>query len=171
VIGLCLAFLALAYALFRFETRGKAARKKEKLAKLAAPQPAPRAAGPLPAPRFGRETAWSTLVKRTRFEMAQIFKSPALFVLLLLGVFQVGTLLWFSTENDLTAVYPVTRLMISGAQGGMSLILIIVATYYAGELVWRERERRVHEITDSSAVPTGPSCCRRCWGSPWFSSR
>jgi aminopeptidase N len=153
VIGLCLAFLALAYALFRFETRGKAARKKEKLAKLAAPQPAPRAAGPLPAPRFGRETAWSTLVKRTRFEMAQIFKSPALFVLLLLGVFQVGTLLWFSTENDLTAVYPVTRLMISGAQGGMSLILIIVATYYAGELVWRERERRVHEITDSSAVP------------------
>ena len=155
VVGLCLAMLALAYALFRFETRGKAARKKEKLAKqLEAPQGAAvRPSGPLPSPRFGVATAWGTLVKRTRFEMAQVFKSPALPVLLLLGVFQVGTVLWFSTENDLTAVYPVTRLMIDGARNGMSLILLIVATYYAGELVWRERERRVHEITDSSAVP------------------
>jgi aminopeptidase N len=154
VVGLCLALLALAYALFRFETRGKAARKKEKLARqLEAPVATVRPTGPLPAPRFGGAAAWSTLVKRTRFEMAQIFKSPALPVLLLLGVFQVGTVLWFSTENELTAVYPLTRLMIDGARNGMSLILIIVATYYAGELVWRERERRVHEITDSSAVP------------------
>jgi aminopeptidase N len=152
-IGLSLAFLALAYRLFRFETRGRAARKKEKLAKLEAAAEAPAAAGPLPAPGFGAGATWAVLVKRTRFEMAQVFKSPAFAVLMLLGVVLAGSVLWFSDEIFGTAAYPVTRVMIQGLQGSFSLILLIVAIYYAGELVWRERERRVHEITDSSAVP------------------
>ncbi|HEX6866552.1 MAG TPA: M1 family aminopeptidase, partial [Caulobacteraceae bacterium] len=37
-------------------------------------------------------------------------------------------------------------------QGTFGLIPMIVATYYAGELVWRERERKTHEIID--ATPT-----------------
>ena len=30
---------------------------------------------------------------------------------------------------------------------------IIIAIYYAGELVWRDRERRMHEIVDATAAP------------------
>jgi aminopeptidase N len=152
-IGLSLAFLALAYRLFRFETRGRAARKKEKLAKLEAKSEAAAVGRPLPEPTFGRASAWAVLVKRTKFEMAQVFKSPAFAVLLLLGVLLAGSILWFSDEIFGTAAYPVTRVMIEGLRGGFGLILLIVAIYYSGELVWRERERRVHEITDSSAVP------------------
>jgi hypothetical protein len=79
-LALSLGFLALAYKLFRFETRGRAARKKEKLSRLEGAEAAPTAAGPLPQPAFGRSTGWATLSKRTRFEMAQVFKSPAFFV-------------------------------------------------------------------------------------------
>jgi aminopeptidase N len=152
-IGLSLAFLALAYRLFRFETRGRAARRKEKLAKLEAAAPAAAAAGALPSPSFGAATAWAVLAKRTRFEMAQVFKSPAFAVLVLLGVLLAGTTLWFSGEMFGTNTYPVTRVMIEGLQAGFGIILLIVSIYYSGELVWRERERRVHEITDSSAAP------------------
>jgi hypothetical protein len=31
--------------------------------------------------------------------------------------------------------------------------VIIIATYYGGELVWRERERRMHEIIDATPLP------------------
>ena len=30
---------------------------------------------------------------------------------------------------------------------------MIIAIYYAGELVWRDRERRMHEILDSTPAP------------------
>ena len=152
-VALSLGFLALAYRLFRFETRGRAARKKEKLAKLEATAGATATAGPLPRPAFGPGTAWAVLYKRTRFEMAQVFKSPAFVVLMLLGVLLAGSILWFQGALFGTETYPVTRVMITGLQASFSIILLIVAIYYSGELVWRERERRVHEITDSSAVP------------------
>ena len=39
------------------------------------------------------------------------------------------------------------------APGGFVLFPIIIAIYYAGELVWRERDRRMHEIIDATPVP------------------
>ena len=30
---------------------------------------------------------------------------------------------------------------------------MIMAIYYSGELVWRDRERKVHEIIDASSTP------------------
>jgi len=152
-LALSLGALALAYGLFRFEVQGRAARRKEKLARLERAEAPPAPAGPLPRPAFGRGAAWAVLAKRTRFELAQVFKSPAFFILLLLGVFLAGLTLWALGEVSGTRTYPVTRLMITGIEGAFGAITVIVATYYAGELVWRERERRVHEITDSTAVP------------------
>src|SRR3546814_15272937 len=37
--------------------------------------------------------------------------------------------------------------------GGMSLFLIIIITFYAGEMVWRERSMRLAEATDAYAAP------------------
>ncbi|MET0273659.1 MAG: M1 family aminopeptidase [Phenylobacterium sp.] len=145
-----LAFLALAYVVFRFETKGSRAKKKPE---AIAETPVARAAGPLPAPRFGAATAWAQLVKRTRFEMGQVFKSPAFVVLLLLGLFNsLGSLL-LGAERSGAAIYPVTRWVITELNGAFTFIVMIVAVYYAGELVWRERERKTHEIIDSTAVP------------------
>ena len=33
------------------------------------------------------------------------------------------------------------------------IIPLIIAIYYAGELVWRDRERRMHEIIDATPAP------------------
>lgn len=153
-LGVSVAFLALAYVLFRFETRGAKLKKAETLkARADAAAPAVVAAGPLPRPSFGFSTALAQLVARTRFEMGQVFKSPAFFILLTLGVINSAAGLWFSNEMYGAQIYPVTRTMIAGLTGAFSLIPIIVAIYYAGELVWRERERKTHEIIDSTPLP------------------
>ncbi len=143
------AILALAYGLFRFEAPAGKRRKAGK----AEPAQAARPAGPLPLPTFGFATAWTQLTRRTRFEMAQVFKSPAFLVLLLLGLFNAVASLLLSAESSGSALYPVTRWVIEILRGAFTFIVMIVAVYYAGELVWRERERKTHEIVDATAVP------------------
>jgi aminopeptidase N len=51
------------------------------------------------------------------------------------------------------ALYPVTRWVISTLNGSFTFLVVIVAVFYAGELVWRERDRQTHEIVDATAVP------------------
>lgn len=141
--------LVSAYGIFRFETKGANAGKT---AAIEAEPPPPRS-GPLPAPSFGPATARAQLVKRTRFEMAQVFKSPAFLVLLLLGLFNSLGALVLGSEQNGAVLYPVTRWVIDVLNGAFTFIVMVVAIYYAGELVWRERERKTHEIVDATAVP------------------
>lgn len=145
--------LAVSFATFRFAVKpSRKARRAEKLAeRVEAATPAP--AGPLPMPRFDRETALAQLRVRTRLEMAQVFKSPAYLVLLALGLFNSMGALTDLGEVFGTPVLPVTRVVIGLLEGSFGIIPLIIAVYYAGELVWRERDRKTHEIIDASAIP------------------
>jgi aminopeptidase N len=150
-------FLALAYGIFRFEVRGKKARRRGKL-REALGEPAttvapPTLSGPRAAPRFDSRTAFAQGWARTRFDMSQVFRSPAFFVLLALGVLNSGGALWFADAGYGVPIYPVTRFMVSTLRGAFSIIPVIVCIYYAGELVWRERDRRTEEIIDSTPTP------------------
>lgn len=148
-IPVAAAFLGLAWFTFRFEARAGRARKTAPAAEAAPPPPSRR----LPSPRKGLDVAWAQLSKRTRFEMGQVFKSPAFVVLLLLGLFNSLGGLILGDELSGSKLYPVTRWVIGTLAGSFSFLVVIVAVFYAGELVWRERERKTHEIVDATAVP------------------
>jgi aminopeptidase N len=151
--GVAAALLALAYWTFKVEERGKDANKSEALV-AATPAPVQPVIADRPAvPVFDRRTALAQLSARTRLDMAQVFKSPAFSVLLALGLFISGVSMWFAGGGYGVDVYPVTRQMIEVLRGSFSLIPIIVAIYYAGELVWRERDRKTEEIVDAAPVP------------------
>ncbi|HXC55392.1 MAG TPA: M1 family aminopeptidase [Rhizomicrobium sp.] len=147
--SLTFVLLAIAYFTFRFETRGarSAAPEKKDAAIVRA------RSGPLPAPHFDaaslRVMSWTW----TRFEMGQVFKSPAFFILLALGLLNAFGSLAFANERSDYIVLPVTNLMIDALNGAFTFIPLIVAIYYAGELVWRERDRRTHEVFDATPVP------------------
>jgi hypothetical protein len=150
-----LALFALAAALFRFEERGgkpaaaAAAGKPKEEERVAAP------AGPvsLPAPRADAATRWTQFTALARFDMAFVMRSPAFFVLLFIGLINAGGSAWFSNEWYGSPSYPVTRLMVQALQGAFNIMPIIIAIYYGGELVWRDRERRMHEIVDATSAP------------------
>lgn len=156
-IGISFVFLAIAFFTYRFADRGAPRRKRkaERIAELAAREAgdkAPAVAGPLPAPTPER-AAGAQLLARTRFEMRQVFKSPAFVVLMGLGLFNAITALWFGGELFGTPTYPVTFSLIPLLRGSFTIIPVIIAIYYAGELVWRERERKMHEIIDATPLP------------------
>ncbi|HEY4940827.1 MAG TPA: M1 family aminopeptidase [Rhizomicrobium sp.] len=141
--------LGVAYVSYRFETRGaKNAKVEKKEAVIVRAR-----SGPLPAPHFDAASLAVQSWKWTRFEMAQVFRSPAFFVLLALGLLNALGAMAFTTERADFTVLPVTNLMILTLNGAFSIIPVIVAIYYAGELVWRERDRRTHEVFDACPVP------------------
>lgn len=153
--GVGLGFLLVAPLLFRFETRGKKQRKAEKLAKATAALPA-RASAPLHVPvtqRFDAAAGVTQFIARVGFDFAQVFRSPAFFVLLALGMFNAIGGLWFSEGGYGVNIYPVTRQTIGTLIGAFSFIPMIVSIYYSGELVWRERDRKTEEIIDSTPAP------------------
>jgi ABC-type transport system involved in multi-copper enzyme maturation permease subunit len=53
-----------------------------------------------------------------------------------------------------TNTYPVTYQVLEFASGTFGLFVLIVTAFYAGELVWRERDARVAQIADSLPTPT-----------------
>lgn len=146
--------LAVAYTRFTFSERGASRRKlrrqARKAAKLAAV--APMLVDRLPPVR-PEQAAGARLWARIRFEMAQVFKSPAFFVLLLVGLFNAGGALIFGNEIYGTAARPLTFAMIQTLMGAFGIIPLIIAIYYSGELVWRDRERKMHEIVDATSLP------------------
>ncbi len=151
-LALSAGFLALAYSLFRFEA--PAARRPKGGQAERANDPAPPArSGALPVPKYDAQSRWTLLLVRTRLELSQVFLSPAYIVLLALGVVNAGASLWYANDLYGGTIYPVTRVMISTLENAFSIIPIIVAIYYAGELVWRERDRRTHEIIDATPIP------------------
>ncbi len=53
-----------------------------------------------------------------------------------------------------TATLPVTYQVLELAGGTFGLFTLITLTFYAGELVWRERDAALADIIDASRVPT-----------------
>jgi aminopeptidase N len=151
----CLA-LAAAYPLFRYRGSPGRARTLSRDAPAQEPPAGRRLsgqeAGPTPSP--GR-VAWAQFVARTRFDMGQVLKSPVYWILLGLGLVNAAGSLWESTNDGRYggAVWPVTRILIPALDGSFTLIAVIIAAYYAGELVWRDRDRRVHEMIDATPAP------------------
>ena len=98
-------------------------------------------------------TARAQLVELAKIDMAFVFRSPAYYVLVAVGVFLSGTNVFFGGEILGSPSYPVTRLMARALLDGGSLLSFVLAIYYAAELVWRDRDRRMHEIIDATAAP------------------
>jgi ABC-2 type transport system permease protein len=150
-LGVAAAFMALAYRLFRFETMGIARPEKPARGTDTLPQSLP--VGPRARPVFNPATARAQFAARTRIDMGAVFRSPAFFVLMALGVMNAAASLWLGDNFYGDPIYPVTRAMIGDLRGAFLITPILIAIYYAGELVWRDRDRRMHELIDSAPVP------------------
>lgn len=156
-IAVALLCLALAHAAWRAAAPGmsKRERKKQKLAERASAE-APRAAETtvLPRPRHGPAALRAMLWMRTRFEVRQVALSPAFIVLMAWGMYITLLVLTTQRDPDGRPTYPTTLSMIPEIAEGMGMVPLIVAIFYAGELVWRERDRRMHELVDASPMPS-----------------
>ncbi len=153
-LAISAAIVVVAVWRFRFADRGAskggARRQAARERKLAAVTPV--IAERLPANTPAR-AAWHQLCTRALFEMKLIFKSPAFWVLALVGAISLLSTLNLAGRFYDVPMWPRTFAIIDVVRGNSSLITLLMAIYFSGEVVWRERERRINEIVDATPLP------------------
>jgi hypothetical protein len=134
---------------------------KAKPAAVAPPMP-PTVALPRIAPRFQASTGWIQCWHILAFDARAVFKSVPFLVMLLFGVLNfIGA----ASQADSmlgTDVYPVTHLMLQTLSGTFNFMLIIVLTFYAGELIFKERQARIADVGDAMPVPDWAPLVAKC---------
>ncbi|WP_265570927.1 ABC transporter permease/M1 family aminopeptidase [Sphingomicrobium nitratireducens] len=156
-LGLGVLFVAIAWWRFSMSEKPASKRRVRKLAKkkareekIAAIPPTLGGSG-IAAPETISHAA--QFMARTRLEIRQILKSPGLSVLVLLALGFTATSLWGNQSLYGTAAYPTVANTIDQVRGNFQIFILIIAAFYGGELVWRERDNKLNEIVDSAPVP------------------
>lgn len=158
-LGVTALMLAASFTLFRADREGLRLRRRRRgrTGDAGTPAHAPVAAPSvrLPAVELRSDAAarWAQYRSQSWFHLRQSLGGAPFIVMLLLGLLLVFTTLQFTGMMFGTDLYPVTRTMLSSIDSSLSLFLVIVIIFYAGELVWRERGLRVAEATDAYATP------------------
>jgi ABC-2 type transport system permease protein len=84
-----------------------------------------------------------------------ILKSTPFILIMSLGLVQLFVSLGFVTTLYGNKTYPVTYNVADVIQGGLFIYLIIIVTFYAGQLIWKERDPRIDGITNALPLSTG----------------
>ena len=151
--------LALAFGLVRLETQPRAIRRKGAAARPPAGQAAspPRAtvvpAGVLPsAPTAWGSAGWGAIA---RFHAWTMLRSVPFLAISLIGFINVMMNAWYADQTGQNRSWPMSWLMAESITAGAGLFMLVLLTFYTGELVWRERQVRLDQVVDATPVRTG----------------
>ena len=152
--GLGLVLVGVAFALFRFNRDGlqRSPRKKRAEPPLLRTPAAANPANASPTLRYDRSARLTQLRRQFVFDTRFVLRGVPFLVMLLLALVNVLAILALLGQLYGTATYPVTHRMLETVQGGFQVMLFIILTFYAGELVWRERSAGVAEVSDAFPV-------------------
>lgn len=154
-VGLGIVMTVAAFALFKPQRTGTGRgwlRRRRK--PVVAPEPRARGARAAAAkPAFGGATARAQFWRSVRLDAAGVFKSVPFLILLAFAALNFVAGSGSLQKLYGTQVYPTTSLMLVALQSSYSYVLVLIAMFYAGELVFKERSARINEVTDAMPVP------------------
>jgi ABC-type transport system involved in multi-copper enzyme maturation permease subunit len=155
-LGVGCAAFALAYARFSFTER----RTKSKALE---PQDQPAivpAAIPMPHPQL-TDAPWAKFLGSLNIHFRGMAKNTAFVVIVLIASLICILSLTLAESALNVRILPVTYSVIDLIRGSLNFFLIVVITYFAGALVWKDRDDRVDEISDATPTPEWVSYASR----------
>ena len=93
---------------------------------------------------------WRAFTSTLRFELSQVLRGAPFLVLLFFGMFNLGFGLYFGEERYGVTVHPVTHLMLTAMYGSFNFLLGLIIAFYAGEMVFRERDAKIDAVVDAT---------------------
>ena len=140
-------FLIFACYRFSFAERRQKARKTQEV-----PQSTPSSVV-LPTVT-SRASSWDIYLSSVKIHLVGIFKGTVFIVVLLAGLLNcVPTMVMSAREGYGNHTLPVTYWLLEMIADTLYLFLIGLITYYAGVLIWKDRDAHMDEITDSLPAP------------------
>ncbi len=153
-IGVALVLLGLTFVFFKMEVGGGSRKKKKTSAAKEDVLVPAGIAIPHVAQRFGGMASLRQYFTTIRVETGAILKSLPFIVIMLLAVLNTVGGAVFAGPIFGTRFYPVTYEMLEVIEGNFFFFAVIIAAFYAGEIVWRERMLKLNEVTDTMPSPT-----------------
>ncbi|MCM2568952.1 ABC transporter permease/M1 family aminopeptidase [Janthinobacterium kumbetense] len=117
---------------------------------------------PRSVPTLTAATAWRQWWQILRFDAVGVFKSLPFLVMLLFGMINLIAAANVGKNMYGTAVYPMTHLLLQQISNSFSFLLIIIVTFYAGELIFKERQARIADVSDAMPVPDWVPLLAKC---------
>ena len=151
--------LIFAFCCWRFsfsERAGHAARRTENQADeiQVASKPLVPAAVSL---SFGPHARWRQLVASVRIEYRRLLKTVSFIVITCAALVNSVTALIFAARQGFgLTTRPVTYALLQIIAGTLYLFLIALITFFAGVLVWEDRDAGTDEVSDALPVPEWP---------------
>ncbi|MGV3538503.1 MAG: ABC transporter permease/M1 family aminopeptidase [Rufibacter sp.] len=153
--GIGLALLAFCFWRFSFSffAGGGSGRKlrKEEVPGLVATM------NKLVLPKVGQEfsfgRSFGQFWKLTKLEFKGIVRSIYFIAILVAGVVFLLSMGAQVGEMYDTTTFPVTQNVVSMLGGIFTLFILVIITFYSGELVWRERDARMNQLYDALPIP------------------
>lgn len=96
--------------------------------------------------------SWKVFWQLSFSEFKQAFSNIYFLVILLCALLYIFAISGQIGKFYGTETLPVTYQVLEIVGGMFSLFIVIITTYYGGELVWKDREQRTQELIDSSPV-------------------
>jgi hypothetical protein len=170
-IGVAVALLTFTYFRFKFvyAIEGRLAAAKQAAIAEADFMPAALAGvTPRAIPEFSTALSIRALARLTRLGFTETVKNIYFAVIVLAGA--LFMIFAARTSGDIygTPTYPVTYQMLDLVGGSFQLFILIIITFYSGELVWRERDARTHELVDALPLPNWTLFLSKLCGDPAF---
>jgi ABC-2 type transport system permease protein len=149
-LGVGVAFLVFVYYRFSFSERRSKTRRLHDDA-----LPAPAATAPAPAVRFTLHHApWRKFLASVRIHCLGILKSVVFIIVLAAALLNCTLAMIFNAREWYgVSTLPVTYEILEIISGSLYIFLVALITYFAGVLLWKDRDQRVDEIIDSLPTP------------------
>src|SRR5215469_677306 len=150
-----MAIFALAYWRFSFAERKKRIRTSQLATDKAT------TAAVVPQVSF-REAPWRKYLASLRIHFFGVVKSTVFIVVLLAALLNcIPAVALNASEGYGNSSFPVTHWILQIIAGTLYMFIVAIITYYAGILVWKDRDVRMDEITDSLPSPEWVSFASR----------
>ena len=150
-----LAVLMLGYWRFHFVSTADSGASSSARGDDAAPQRlSATASNTHEAPDFAARSLGRLLLGMSWLNLRETSKNIYFLVIVLAGV-----LTMYAGALDLgsivgTNTYPVTYQVLDMVGATFSLFMLVITTFYAGDMIWRERESRIGQMFDALPIPS-----------------
>ena len=152
-IAIALAIFGVVMALFRLRLQGTRSLRRKKPADDV---PAtPHVSRPVPEISLSYDNAsWRrTLVSQSMFYLRSIVREAPFLAISTICVLNLMVGLWYTSHPQDSAIWPVTSALAPVMSGSLFVFIVLLATLYGGELIWRDRQLKSDQIVDSMPVP------------------
>ncbi len=166
-MGIGAALLLLAFRVVRLESAAGALRRRRR-ADVATSTSDSAVDGLVPAPAavvtavpavprqrpFGGPSVVAGWWTVTGFHARSLLRSVPFLAIGTIGLINVFMNAWFADQTGQTRTWPMSWVVAESAVLGFSLFMIILLTFYVGELVWRERQVHLDQVLDATPAQT-----------------